>query len=243
MINAYDENLLRYARDNLGQFLDYGVNILNVSLSGLWSRFLIQNKSSRFAKGDYNLITAMSGFELAYQVAGFDYGKVIINRKNDSVEYWLGSVLAYAQWKLNISFQLINQYVPISELYSLYNPFHQLPDDKFVEFLSTAIRVRKGKINLEIYRKEAKLSRSELSAKSGVPLRMIEHYEQRIKNINKANCEYIISLSKALFVDPEALLELEKHYIGFATGKNVYNDVKETISTPTDQLSKEKPWK
>ncbi|MBO4856397.1 MAG: hypothetical protein J5511_03400, partial [Bacilli bacterium] len=72
---------------------------------------------------------------------------------------------------------------------------------------------------------------------------MIEHYEQRIKNINKANCEYIISLSKALFVDPEALLELEKHYIGFATGKNVYNDVKETISTPTDQLSKEKPWK
>ena len=209
MINAYDENLLRYARENLGQFLDYGVNVLNVSVDGLWSRFLLQNKSNRFANGDYNLISAMSGFELAYQVAGFDYEKVQINRPTDSVEYWLGSILAYAQWKLNISFQTINKYVPISELASMYNPFHQLPDDKFVEFLSTAIRVRKGKTNLEIYRKEAKLSRSELSAKSGVPLRMIEHYEQKIKKINKANSEYLVALAKALFVEPESLLEIE----------------------------------
>ena len=84
-----------------------------------------------------------------------------------------------------------------------------MSEDKFVEFLKTAIKVRKGKTNLEIYRREAKLSRSELSEKSGVPLRMIEHYEQRVKNINKANAEYLISLAKALFVSPDSLLEIE----------------------------------
>ena len=209
MINAYDENLLRYARKNLAEFFDYGVNVLGVSVDGLWNRFLLSKKSNRFSKGDYGLITAMSGIELAYEVTDFKYELTTDECQIDSVEYWLGSVLAYAQWKLNISFQTINKYMPISEIASVYNPFHQLPDDKFVDFLATAIKVRKGKTNLEIYRRQANLSRSELSAKTGVPLRMIEHYEQRIKNINKANAEYLIVLAKALYVEPDVLLEFE----------------------------------
>ena len=209
MINAYDENLITYSRNNLAQFIDYGVNVLGVSLDGLWSRFLLSDLSVRFSKGDYSLITGMSGIELAYEVTDFkfEYNQSIV--QNDSVEYWLGSVLAYAQWKLNISFQTINKYLPVSELASMYNPFHQLPDDKFVDFIITAIKVRKGKTNLEIFRREAKLSRSELSAKSGAPLRMIEHYEQRVKNINKANSEYLLALAKALYVDVDSLLEIE----------------------------------
>ena len=209
MINAYDENLITYSRNNLAQFIDYGVNVLGVSLDGLWSRFLLSDKSVRFSKGDYSLITGMSGIELAYEVTDFKFEYNQSNVQNDSVEYWLGSVLAYAQWKLNISFQTINKYISISELASMYNPFHQLPDDKFVDFIVTAMKVRKGKTNLEIFRREANLSRSELSAKSGVPLRMIEHYEQRVKNINKANSEYLLALAKALYVDVDSLLEIE----------------------------------
>ena len=209
MINAYDENLIAYSRNNLAQFIDYGVNALGVSLEGLWLRFLLSDKSVRFSKGDYSLITGMSGIELVYEVTDFKFEYNQSKVQNDSVEYWLGSVLAYAQWKLNISFQTINKYLPISELASMYNPFHQLPDDKFVDFIITAIKVRKGKTNLEIFRREAKLSRSELSAKSGVPLRMIEHYEQRVKNINKANSEYLLALAKALYVDVDSLLEIE----------------------------------
>ena len=209
MINAYDENLITYSRNNLAQFIDYGVNALGVSLEGLWSRFLLSTISVRFSKGDYSLITGMSGIELAYEVTDFKFEYNQSKVQNNSVEYWLGSVLAYAQWKLNISFQTINKYLPISELASMYNPFHQLPDDKFVDFIITAIKVRKGKTNLEIFRREANLSRSELSAKSGVPLRMIEHYEQRVKNINKANSEYLLALAKALYVDVDSLLEIE----------------------------------
>lgn len=207
--NLSQKDLLNLKRKNLALFLDYGVNVLNVSLDGLWSRFLLNDKSIRFAKNDYGVITGVSGIELAYSVTEFTYDKSYIYEQNDTVESWLGSYLAYAQDKLKVSFQMINKYVPITELLSLYYPFHQMNEDKFVDFLRTALRVRKGKTNLEIYRREAKLSRSELANKSGVPLRMIEHYEQRLKNINKANAEYLLCLAKALYIEPENLLEIE----------------------------------
>lgn len=205
----YKNNSEETARKNLALFLDYGVNVLNVSLDGLWSRFLMDDRSIQFGNGDYSVTSGISGIELAYLITGFTYDHNYIYQQDETAEYWLGSYLAYAQQKLKVSFQMINKYVPISELLSLYYPFHLMSEDKFVEFLKTAIKVRKGKTNLEIYRREAKLSRSELSEKSGVPLRMIEHYEQRVKNINKANAEYLISLAKALFVSPDSLLEIE----------------------------------
>jgi DNA-binding transcriptional regulator YiaG len=205
----YKNNSEETARKNLALFLDYGVNVLNVSLDGLWSRFLMDDRSIQFGNGDYSVTSGISGIELAYLITGFTYDHNYIYQQDETAEYWLGSYLAYAQQKLKVSFQMINKYVPISELLSLYYPFHLMSEDKFVEFLKTAIKVRKGKTNLEIYRREAKLSRSELSEKSGVPLRMIEHYEQRVKNINKANAEYLLSLAKALFVSPESLLEIE----------------------------------
>ncbi len=207
--NFNQKDIFNFKRKNLALFLDYGVNVLNVSLEGLWSRFLLNDKSIRFAKNDYGVITGISGIELAYSVTEFAYDKSYIYEQSDTVESWLGSYLAYAQDKLNVSFQFINKYVPITELLSLYHPFHLMSEDKFVDFLRTALKVRKGKTNLEIYRREAKLSRSELSKKSGVPLRMIEHYEQRLKNINKANSEYLLSLADSLYIEPENLLEIE----------------------------------
>ena len=202
-------NQLETMRKNLALFLDYGVNVLNVSVDGLWSRFLMDDRSIQFANGDYSVTSGISGIELAYLITGFTYDHNYVYQQDETVESWLGSYLAYAQQKLKVSFQMINKYVPITELLSLYYPFHLMSEDKFVDFLATAIKVRKNKTNLEIYRREAKLSRSELSEKSGVPLRMIEHYEQRLKNINKANSEYLISLAKALYTEPENLLEIE----------------------------------
>lgn len=52
------------------------------------------------------------------------------------------------------------------------------------------------------------LSQRELAEQSGVPIRTIQQYEQRQKNINKASAEYIVSLSKVLFCNPDELLEV-----------------------------------
>lgn len=52
--------------------------------------------------------------------------------------------------------------------------------------------------NLQRWRKERGLSQSELAAKSGVNVRLIQHYEQGSKDINKAQVVTVINLAEAL---------------------------------------------
>ena len=61
--------------------------------------------------------------------------------------------------------------------------------------------------NLKTLRVKSGLSQRELSEISGVPLRTIQQYEQRQKNINKAQAEYLILLAQALCCKPADLLE------------------------------------
>ena len=46
-----------------------------------------------------------------------------------------------------------------------------------------------------------------LSELTGIPLRTIQQYEQRQKNINKASVEYMIKLSQTLSCEVECLIE------------------------------------
>ena len=62
---------------------------------------------------------------------------------------------------------------------------------------------------LQEYRKRVPLSQKELAEKADVPLRTIQQYEQKQKNINHARADYVIRLAKALYCSPEDLLELE----------------------------------
>lgn len=53
-------------------------------------------------------------------------------------------------------------------------------------------------MNLSDLRKKKGLTQKQLSEASGVPLRMVQHYEQGVKDINKAEARKIYHLSKAL---------------------------------------------
>ena len=68
-------------------------------------------------------------------------------------------------------------------------------------------RTAKPDTNLKLLRKAAGLSQQDLVELSGVPTRTIQQYEQRQKNINKANAEHLLLLSRALNCDMAALLE------------------------------------
>lgn len=62
--------------------------------------------------------------------------------------------------------------------------------------------------NLKKYREAAGLSQSQLAEKSGVNFRMIQYYEQRAKDINKAEGLRLHQLAQALGCTMENLLEL-----------------------------------
>ena len=69
---------------------------------------------------------------------------------------------------------------------------------------------RDNMTNLQRIRKERGLTQKALAEQSGVSVRMIQHYEQGIKDINKASAITVYNLAKALMVEMATLLELQK---------------------------------
>lgn len=62
--------------------------------------------------------------------------------------------------------------------------------------------------NLKKFRLGAELSQAKLAEKSGVNIRMIQHYEQGSKDINKAEAVTVYRLAQTLNCYMEDLLEL-----------------------------------
>lgn len=61
------------------------------------------------------------------------------------------------------------------------------------------------------YSRESKgLSQSQLAKASGVNVRMIQNYEQGIRDINKAEALTVYKLAKSLDVEMSELLELDQ---------------------------------
>jgi transcriptional regulator with XRE-family HTH domain len=62
--------------------------------------------------------------------------------------------------------------------------------------------------NLKRLREESGLSQNKLAEISGVSIRMIQHYEQGVKDINKAQGITLYKIAKALNCKMDDLLEL-----------------------------------
>lgn len=52
------------------------------------------------------------------------------------------------------------------------------------------------------------MTQKELAEQTGIPLRTIQQYEQRQKNINKAASENLIALAEVLMCEPKELCEI-----------------------------------
>lgn len=208
MTYAYDRIYLERARISLGRMLDYAVYDLKYDISVFWDMFLFSQVSKQFERGEVSVIAGKSGVELALLVCGKerDYVKAFFS-EGRSEEYWLGWALAYYQWKTCLSFSQITEFIPINEMREMYSPYHEMDIRQFCDKLSEIYVQRKQHTNLKRIRLEAGLSQSQLAALTGIPVRTIQQYEQGQKDINKARAEYVIALSRALYCDPQMLLE------------------------------------
>ena len=211
MICAYDKVYLEKAQTALGRMLDFAVYELQYGLSEFFQLFLSSGVAERFGQGDFTLLAGKSGVELAYEVlekAGISYeripAKYAVNR---SEEYWTGWALAYYQWETALSFEEIVNCVPIVEICAMYSPYHEMNIKQFAERMNAYYRAMQPQTNLKKMRLRAGFSQSELAELSEVPLRTIQQYEQRQKNINKAQVEYLLMLAQALCCRVEDLVE------------------------------------
>ena len=218
---AYDAAYLGAARTVLARMLDYAVNVLGYRLASFWALFLANDVSRLFAHGDASVVAGRSGIELArlvVQEAGCDQAELPSTRLADaqeaswycggrSEEYWCGWALAYYQWRRALSFSDIEARVPIEDVLALYEPYHEMDERQFLDRMDEECARVVPATKLQSCRKRAGLSQSGLAAASGVPLRTIQQYEQRQKNINHARACQVAALAQALCCQVEDLLE------------------------------------
>lgn len=214
MIRAYDKLYLDKAKSNLGRMLDYAVNELEIDLVSFYNHFLNSGLCKAFESGDCTVLVGRSGVENVWILYDGQNSEIIKKKPrytaDKSAEYWAGWALAHFQWHSNLSFCEINNFINIKEVLALYYPYHEMDIRQFLDYMYEQYFIYKKETNLKLYRTKAGLSQKELSETSGVPLRTIQQYEQRQKNINKAQAEYLLMLAKALCCKMEDLLEVAK---------------------------------
>ena len=211
MICAYDKVYLEKARTVLARMLDFAVYDLKYNITQFFELFIQSGVAERFGKGDFSILAGKSGVEVAYEVLD----KMNINIEyveprytmERSAEYWTGWALAYYQWETSLSFKEIIEYIPIHYVRTLYSPYHEMDIRHFVDKMNDLYLSAKPDTNLKRKRNQAGFSQKELAELSGVPMRTIQQYEQRQKNINKAQVEYLLKLSTALCCEVESLIE------------------------------------
>ena len=211
MIHAYDEMYLRHARAALARMLDFAVYDLEYDLSRFFEMFLRSDVSEKFQRGDYVVVAGRSGVELAYMVI-----EDVEQRPCDvkpgftaqrRPEYWLGWALAYYQWETGLTFEEITEHIPVEEILALYWPYHEMDIRQFVDKMNELYRPAVPETRLKCRRQQAGLSQSQLAEATGIPVRTIQQYEQRQKDINKAQAQYLVVLAQVLCCEVEDLLE------------------------------------
>ena len=81
--------------------------------------------------------------------------------------------------------------------------------EKFVDTVNSIIRRKNPPTRLQTLRKQYGYSQRRLAERSGVSLRMIQQYELRAKDINKAAGGTLLALSKVLGCSMEDLFEYD----------------------------------
>lgn len=211
MIHAYDRVYLAKAQKTLARMLDFAVHELHYDIASFFDLFLVSTFDKRFEFGDCSVIAGMSGVELAFCVLE-ESGAIIKRFKpqysiDRSEEYWTGWALAYYQWYTSIPFAQIVQCIPIKTIQSLYSPYHEMDIRQFVDRMNELYKEAAPETNLQRIRKQANLTQAQLSEISGVSLRSLQDYEQRKKNINKAQAETILILANSLCCNMADLME------------------------------------
>jgi DNA-binding transcriptional regulator YiaG len=238
MIRAYDKILLASACDSLGRMIDYSVHSLRMDASSILDLFIASGTAALFGRGDIRLTAGMSGIELTYEVlerSGLTYERIPPRHTMSlSNEYWAGYALAHAQWESGLSFDEITGRLSIRDLIADAGrerlalleslPLDISDEDKAAELRrfgesfaaktaglitnACTAAASMGDTALKRMRQLTGLSQSGLASASGVPVRTIQQYEQRQKDINKAGYIQLVSLASALNCEPASLLEI-----------------------------------
>lgn len=216
MTRAYSETYLNDAMNNLGDMLDYAVNDCGYDAEGFFTHFIISGVATAFEKGNPKYVAGLSGPELASEIVFRTHQTRPYAQPSEGIgktpEYWAGWILAYYQWHTALRFEHMRKHgLTIKRVLSLYPTLHEADVTKFISVADQVI-MRSGTgvlSNLQRIRKAGGMTQRKLAEESGAALRMIQLYEQRKKDINKAQAGTLTGIARVLGCEVEDLLELK----------------------------------
>ena len=211
MTHAYQEIYRSKAQSVLGEAFDYAVNSCNIPGEDFAKMFAASLYSKRMENGEPSLLAGKSGIELVMDVVRETTGREITavpeDRIGRSAEYWIGWAVAYYQWWSERRFSSIFKVLTFDNLQHMYYTLHEADISKFAEIADARMKEYYPETNLKRIRTAYGCSQSELAKLSDVGLRSIQMYEQRKKDIKKANSDTLYRLAKALGCSMEDLME------------------------------------
>ena len=211
MIHAYQEIYLSKAQSVLGDAFDYAVNSCCLSGETFIKMFVASSVSRKIENGEPAYIAGKSGIEIAMEIVSETTGKELDIKPLESIgrsrEYWIGWAVAYYQWYSGRKFGDIFKVLSFEDLQNMYYTLHEADITKFADIVDARIKEFFPDTNLKRIRTAYGCTQAELARRSGVSLRSIQMYEQRNKDINKANAETLYRIAKVLGCTMEDLIE------------------------------------
>jgi len=211
MARAYRKTYLARAAKNFGSMMGYAVNDCALDGCRYLHMFISSGLAQQFEHGNLNVIIQKSGVDLAIEAITNATGNAPIAVPSvadyETSEYWGGWALAHYQWYTARRFSSILRFMPFSDILDMYYSLHTEDITKFYEIADEIYINARPQTNLNRIREIAGLSQAKLATEAGVSLRLIEMYEQREKDINKAQVLHAIKIARALGCEVEDLME------------------------------------
>ena len=210
-IRAYSELYLNDAIKSLANAFDYVINVCKLEPDWFMKLFVQSNISVQFERGNPAIISGKSGEELVRDILSEVYPNEKLPSPTFSEgrtpEYWAGWALAQYQWASAKRFKDIFERIPLSEIIAMYPIYHEMDISRFNESMDKRYGEVVTETKLRKIRESRQLSQGELAKLSGVNIRSIQLYEQRVNDIDKAQAQTLYKLSRALGCNVEDLLE------------------------------------
>lgn len=207
-MNEYQEIYLYKKMGIMGDLFDFCVNECKIEKDTFIELFLKSNVCKKIENNETNYLIGKSGIELGLEILSEaniqveNYSTISFVR---TPEYWCGWAISYFHHTSGKEYSKIFEIVTFEDLLRMYPTLHEADITKFVEVLEKLDK--KNQTNLKKIRLNYGCTQEQLAKMSGVSLRSIQMYEQKNKDINKAQVESVYKIAKALGCRIEDILE------------------------------------
>lgn len=198
----YSETQLNRFMDKIGDAFDYAINDCKIDGTEFVKMFVASTACRKIENGEAGYISGKSGIEIAikcvYEITGKELSVEPSEGFSRSAQYWIGLVVCYYQWLSSRKYADIFKAVSYEDMLGLYPTLREASVEKIASVIDEKVRAFYPETNLKRIRTAYGCSQRELAEMSGVSLRSIQMYEQRHKDINKAQSDSLYRLAKVL---------------------------------------------